>query len=159
MSFTTIDVKKAHLLEDTKDWYLWIEQKKVTALERDVWKFINPSIKRSALPQLLRPEPPTPSTVHPPIQGSTTPTAYSHLTVDEKEEYQCLNERYTIDERRYEQQEHALAAMRTVIHNTTKKDLLIYLIGCDTAYDMLVKLKTRFCPNDKIMERNLIEEY
>jgi hypothetical protein len=159
MSFTAIDVKNAHLLGDTKDWYLWIEQKKVTALERDIWKFINPSIERSALPKLTRPERPTPSLVHPPIQGSSIPTAYSHLTIDEKEEYKSLREDYAIDEKEYKQKEHALAAMRTVIFNTVKKDFLTYLIGCDTAYDMLVKLKTRFCPNDKIRERSLIEQY
>jgi hypothetical protein len=87
------------------------------------------------------------------------PTVYSRLSTDEKEQLRQLQADYTYDRKEYDRKRKALAEIRIRIVETIKGDYVAYTHKCNTVYDILVKLKDRIAPTDKIRERDLIEQY
>lgn len=71
---------------------------------------------------------------------------YSDLTADQKEELRILQQDYRYEVRRLETKGEALQDLCGKIQETTKKDFLPYTFGCESAYDMVVKLKASFAP-------------
>jgi hypothetical protein len=141
-----------------KDWDDWIEVIRTTALAADIWDIINPN-KSAAnilqLTQLIRPEP---SNVKPPAAGQP-PTAFSQLSTDEKEQLQQLQSDYNYDRKEYNRKRKTLAEIRVRIVESIKRDYVAYTHKCETVHDILVKLKDRIAPTDKIRKRELIEQY
>ena len=87
------------ILKDNRDWIKWLEITKTTALEDDVWQYIDLLVARDKLPQLKPPEQPLPGHIKPPADNAkgNSPTeaqikavAYSKLSVDEKEHLKNL---------------------------------------------------------------------
>jgi hypothetical protein len=70
-----------------------------------------------------------------------------------------LQSDYNYDWKEYDCKRRALADIRKQIVETIKQDYVSYTHKCDTVYDILVKLKDRIAPTDKIRERELIEQY
>jgi hypothetical protein len=87
------------ILKDNRDWIKWPEITKTTALEDDVWQYIDLLIARDKLSLLEPPEQPLPRHVKPPADNAegNPPTeaqikavSYSKLSVDEKEHLKNL---------------------------------------------------------------------
>jgi len=146
------------ILNGMKDWDDWIEVNRTTALASDIWDLINPDELKANIPQLTQPTRPEPSDVKPPEVGQL-PTAYSMLSTDEKEQLRLLQSDYTYDRKEYDRKRKALADIRIRVVETIKRDYVSYTHKCATVHDMLVKLKDRIAPTDKIRERQLIEQY
>ena len=49
--------------------------------------------------------------------------------------------------------------LQTKIQETVKQELLVYTFKCDTAYDMLVRLKNRLAPTDIACEQEVLLEW
>ena len=90
------------VLNTPSDWEDWIEVIQTRAQAAGIWGYVDPSIKKDNLPNLIEPELPTASTVN-----SAKPT-FASLSEDEKEELKLLCFKYKHDLAKYEQQEIAL---------------------------------------------------
>jgi hypothetical protein len=146
------------ILNGMKDWDDGIKVIWTTALGADIWDLINPNELKANIPQLTQPTRPEPSDIKRPAAGEP-PTVYSRLSTDEKEQLRQLQADYTYDRKEYDRKRKALAEIRIRIVETIKRDYVAYTHKCNTVYDMLVKLKDRIAPTDKIRERDLIEQY
>jgi hypothetical protein len=141
-----------------KDWDDWIEVIRTAALGADIWDLINPNKSRTAVQRLEQPLRPEPSAVAPPIEGQPT-TTFSQLSTDEKEQFRQLQADYNYDRKEYDRKRKALADIRIRIVESLKRDYISYSHNCDSVHDLLVKLKERIAPTDKIRERELIKLY
>jgi hypothetical protein len=61
---TTVQ-KIAIILNSPSDWEIWIDMIRNRAKITDVWKFIDPAVKKENLPTLTRPALPLPQNVNP----------------------------------------------------------------------------------------------
>jgi hypothetical protein len=152
MSTTTSRV----ILNGMEDWDDWIEVIRAAAIGADIWDLINPN---SGIPKVLEePKRPEPRDVHPENPG-LPPTPFSALSTDEKEQLRTLQFDYSYDRKAYDRKKRALANVRIRIIESIKRDYFSCTHNCETVYDILVKLKDRFSPMDKIREQELIEDY
>jgi hypothetical protein len=145
-------------LNGIKDWDDWIEVIRTAALGADIWDLINPSKSKTSIQRLEPPLRPEPLDVKPPVAGQP-PTTFSKLSVDEKEQLRQLQSDYNYDRKEYDRKRKALADVRIRIVESLKRDYISYTHNCETVHDLLVKLKERIAPTDKIWERELIEQY
>ena len=141
-----------------KDWDDWIEVIRTTALGADIWDLIDPGKPKASIPALALPIRPEPSHIKPPEAGQAA-TTYSQLSTDEKEQFRQLQTDYNYDRKEYDRKRKALADIRVRIVETIKRDYVSYTYKCESVHDILVKLKDRLAPTDKIRERELIEQY
>jgi len=141
-----------------KDWDDWIEVIRTTALGADIWELINPNKSKAQIKSLTQPVRPEPADIRPPADGEVT-TAYSDLSTDEREQLRQLQSDYNYDRKEYDRKRRALADIRKQIVETIKRDYVSFTHKCDTVHDILVRLKDRIAPTDKIRERELIEQY
>ena len=81
------------------------------------------------------------------------------LTDREFEEYKILQHEWAAEKKEYQKKEEALIQLRAKIQETVKRELLVYTFKCETAYDMLVRLKNRLAPTDIAREQELICEW
>ena len=102
-SGTPVANVSAVILRDNRDWIKWLEITKTTALEDDVWQYIDPSVARDKLPQLEPPEQPLPGYIkppaedakgNPPMEAQIKAVPYSKLSVDEKEHLKNLQREF-----------------------------------------------------------------
>ena len=91
------------ILRDNRDWIKWLEITKTTALEDDVWQYIDPLVAKDKLPLLEPPEQPLPGHIRPPAEDAegNAPTeaqikavSYLKLSVDEKEHLKNLQRKF-----------------------------------------------------------------
>jgi hypothetical protein len=141
-----------------KDWDDWVEVIRTAALGADIWDLINPNKSKTQIKSLAQPLRPEPADIKPPAEGEVT-TAYSQLSTDEKEQLRQLQADYNYDRKEYDRKRKALADIRIRIVESLKRDYISYTHRCESVYDLLVKLKERIAPTDKIRERELIEQY
>ena len=137
------------ILNGMKDWDDWIEVICKAALAADIWDLINPSKPQTEIQPLTQPLRPEPSDIKPPTDGELT-THYSSLSADEKEQFRQLQADYNYDRKEYDRKRKALADISIRIVETIKRDYVSYTHQCDTAYEMLVKLKERVALTNKI---------
>lgn len=100
---------------------------------------MNPETPKHTLPTLTEP-------IEPDIPASD----------DGLERYQIRYQRYIAQRKRYD----TLKQFRSTIQGTVElTTVLPYTFGCDTAYEMMVKLKARFAPTDLSREKETILKY
>ena len=130
------------VLTGQADWDNWFKVTKNVAVAQDIWTYVNPDTSRETLPVLLRPTQPLIP------QSSSDPDNPIDL-------YRIRYQRYTADMEKYK----TLQLFMTRIQETISTNVLSYTINCDTAYDMLVKLKVRFAPTDKTRRAEMLVKY
>lgn len=145
------------VLTTPKDWHEWIEIVRTVAIGLGVWEFMNPNTLKAQLPTLAQPIRPLPEHVR--TSTRSTPTTFSILSDDEKEEYRNLQEDYRRDLRLFDKRTEGLGKMRAEIQRSVARQHLSYTFDCDSAYDMIVKLQKRFSPTTEARERELIARY
>jgi hypothetical protein len=136
-----------------KDWDDWIEVIHTTALGADIWDHINPNKEKDTLQDLILPPKPELKDI------KANATAYLELSIDEREQYRQLQSDYSYERKEYERKRKALVDIRAEIIKTIKRDFISYTHNTETVYDLLVKLKERIAPTDKIRKRELITTY
>lgn len=136
-----------------KDWDDWIEVIHTTALGADIWDCINPNKEKDTIQALILPPKPDLKDI------KANATAYSELSTDEREQYRQLQSDYNYERKEYDRKRKALADIRAEIIKTIKQDFISYTHNTETVYDLLVKLKERIAPTDKIHKRELITVY
>ena len=165
---STSTTRSQVVLSSSEDWDKWIELIKTAALKAKVWTFVDPDTSKQQLPELVAPTRPSPGDVKESSTDSNTPEGtqtigsivkYSQLSEDEKQQLLLLQKDYEFDRKKFQQQEEALNDLRIRIQETVKRDYLSYTFKCNSAYDMLVKLKQRFAPLDNAQKRELIAEW
>ena len=143
----------AIILNGPNDWDEWIGVIKSKAIGTKIWEYINPSTAKAELSNLTEPNYPLSSDVNP---AKTDP---DELSGAEKEQLKRLQAEYKRKISLYERQDTALGNLRTYIQETISRSYLTYTLDCDTAYDMLVKLKQRVAPTDRAREAEMINKY
>jgi hypothetical protein len=143
---------------------------KTTAYELDVWQFMDPSKKPGQIPVLEASIEPCPGIVKPPTTTVGTaalviwnPTEaqirdvkYSTQSEDEREQLrqQLYRRNYEFDRALYYKRREAIGRTRTRIVDTIE-DNTTYISGIESPHQILIKLKNRFSPTDKIRELEL----
>src|ERR1700730_10239084 len=123
------------------------------ALGADIWDYINPDKEKDTVPTLIQPPKPRLADIK---AGATT---YSELSTDEREQLRQLQSDYNYERKEYDRKRKALADIRVEIIKSIKRDFISYTHNTETVYDLLVKLKDRIAPTDKIRKRELITAY
>jgi tRNA A37 threonylcarbamoyladenosine synthetase subunit TsaC/SUA5/YrdC len=70
-----------------------------------------------------------------------------------------LQSDYSYERKEYDWKRKALADIRAEIIKSIKRDFISYTYNTETVYNLLVKLKERIAPIDKIRKRELITVY
>ena len=125
------------------DWDIWIDMIKNKAKVAGIWKYIDPSIKVTDLPEFTRPVMPQPKNIDP------AKTQMNQLNSNELEQLKALREEWKIQNHEYKQQKTITNSMHTLVHETISKAYYIYLINKDTLHKMLSALKERIAPTDR----------
>ncbi|POS84372.1 protein phosphatase 2A regulatory subunit PR55, partial [Erysiphe pulchra] len=146
------------VLKSKVDWEPWVELIQTSANEYDVWKFVNPMVKKENLAVLTEPKKPTYSDVKASTEQNTS-IAYSSLSPDEKEEFRQLKEDYNTEKKQYREQQLALGRLRIKIQESVDVAYLPYTYKCETVHDMLVKLSDRFAPTDNIRRQEVLSDW
>ncbi len=140
------------VLTGPKDWVKWKEITKSTASKEDIWQYLDPDTDEGALPTLIEPEMPTPSSVKLDILVTPTntpgftpnstqasspqtltnapptyrPPKFSKLDADEREELKTFREGWSYNRKLYDRQAEALRGRARVIQGTIDPKFLIY---------------------------------
>jgi hypothetical protein len=147
------------ILQDHKDYPKWIELKKTAALKYDIWRYCDPSINRANLELLRMLVRPKPSDVRTTLEEGESQVTLATLSTNEREFFRIIMEDYMRERKTYDKQVEALADLRSQIQETVHADNLRYTFNCDTAYDMLSKLKARFAPSDREKQQEVIAQW
>src|SRR5436190_8605978 len=115
----------------------WISNIRRLAISADIWDHINPDT-HDVIP-LNKPGFPTYSLV------KAGATAFSSFTLEEQEEWQRINRRYTEDNDDYKRKRRAMNDLMVRIQDTIDKKGISYIAKCDTIHQILQKLKSRYC--------------
>jgi hypothetical protein len=111
------------------------------------------------LPTLQAPTEPQFEDVCPQIDGNTDPITLIDLNANQLSRFNFLISQFNIKEKKYYAKKALIDDMRHQIQQTVQVEHFVYTTGCETTYDVLVNLKTRFEPSTTIRERQLIREY
>jgi hypothetical protein len=151
----------AVVLAKPEDWYPWIELVETAALKHKIWDFIDPATHRDILPKLIMPQEPTYSDVRPPSENEPARlSTFEDLTAGQVNRFQYLQTRFLTTEKRFLVQEQALLDIREQIQGSVSLEAAFnYTMHCPHPYDMLIKLKARFCPSTRQREQQLRAEY
>ena len=150
--------KSLIILRTGNDWKPWIELMKTSALEYDIWKFVDPDIEVEDIPIFKEPEAPTPNDVKAPSEGRIK-TRFAELSADEKEEYYSLKEEYKTNHKRWNDQSLALGKLRTKIQESIDVTNLTFTYDCESAQKMLRNLANHFAPTDDIRRQEILLEW
>ena len=123
------------------------------ALGADIWDYINPDKEKDIVPtliQLLKLELANIKV------GATT---YLELSIDKREQLWQLQSNYNYERKEYDRKRKAFVDIWVEIIKSIKRDFISYTYNTKTIYDLLVKLKDRIAPIDKIYKRELISTY
>ena len=146
---TTVQV----ILSTTSDWRPWFQTIRTASIQADIWKFVNPDTPESELPICEEPEEPTCRSVNP------TVTAYRDLNDHEREELRDLKATYKRRYKEYREQKSALGLLIKRIQESVDRKQHYLLEDLDTPYQMLISLKKRLSPTQKVRERDLASNY
>lgn len=129
---------------DYDDWYTVIQ---AMARGEEIWDYVNPETASD-----LRPK------VEPPVEPKVTdvdPNAVSlrYMTASQREEYMLLYQIYLREDDQYRVLKKALAKFPAKIIKGLSSSILSHIRGCTTAYDILVRLQSRFEPTDKVRKQ------
>ncbi|KUJ22453.1 uncharacterized protein LY89DRAFT_299450 [Mollisia scopiformis] len=170
------------ILSGNPNWIPWKEVTKTTAIEVDVWKYMDPDVNEPTMvPILAEPIKPTPSTIKNDIiitpastrtatpgtahsiptttPAVTRPAKFSDLDQDEREELRSLREEYAYKMKKYDRQVEALRAMEAHIQNTIDPKLLIYTYNCPNAWKMMHNLKMECAPTDYSRKKTILGKW
>jgi hypothetical protein len=92
---------------------------------------------------LIKPEFPTYN------QVKSIATIFAELNASEKEEWQCINCQYSEQNNEYKGKRRALSELVGRIQDTIDKRSISYIAQCDTPYQMLRKLKSKYCATEE----------
>ena len=146
------------ILNGMKDWDDWMGVIRTMALGADVWDTLDPNKSEQDIKVLRAPTRPVISDVK--VAASGQPLVlYSELDTDEREHFRQLQSDYMYDRREYDQKRKALEDIRIKIIESIKRDYITYTYNCTTVRSLLLILKDRIAPIDKIRERELIKQY
>jgi hypothetical protein len=169
-SVSTISV----ILNGPADWVPWLECLKTVATTAKIWEYVNPDLPVRT--EWIEPQRPTPTMVRSlfspnSVLGLDTPSTstmqsmdgtavtYGQLTAEEREYYRQVQEEYMYERKKYDKRDEALDSLRSTIQKTINRELLPYTYKCNTPYEMLTKLKTRFAPTDRGRELKVTDKW
>jgi hypothetical protein len=92
-------------------------------------------------------------------QVKSTATTFAKLNISEKEEWQYINCQYTEQNDEYKCKKRALSKLVRRIQDTTDKRGISYIVQCDTPYQMLRKLKSKYCTTEETREIELAAKF
>jgi hypothetical protein len=159
MSSSTTNIKLSIILIGEENWHDYIDGVETVGRKSDIWDYINPNTPRLALPTLQAPKEPQFEDVHPRTDDDTDPITLNDLNANQLGRFNFLISQFNIKEKKYYAKKALIDDMRYQIQQTVQVDHFVYTTGCETTYDILVNLKTRFEPSTTIRERQLIREY
>ena len=119
----------------------------------DIWKYIDLSTIEEDIPPFLRPTRPTYSMVR------ATATTYGDLDAAEREEWVWLNREYAEENDEFKRKKKSLTELVARIQDTVSQKALSHISSCDTAYEMLSKLKAKYCPTEDICKIELVAKF
>ena len=92
-------------------------------------------------------------------QVKATATTFAELNLSEKEEWQRINRQYTEQNDEYKRKRRALSELVRRIQDTIDKRGISYIAQCDTPYQMLRKLKSKYCATEETRENELAAKF
>src|SRR5438270_6780560 len=122
-------------------------------MSADIWDHINPDTESDDVIPLNKPGFPTYSLV------KAGATAFSSFTLEEQEEWQRINRRYTEDNDDYKRKRKAMNNLMGRIQDTIDKKGISYIAKCDTIHQILQKLKSRYCATEETREIELAAKF
>ena len=131
------------VLNGPTDWDEWIGIVKIKAKTGEIWKYMDSSTEKTAIPALQEPDFPMPADVN------NQKIRIADLTPDKKEELQTLRQQYKKKSKKYEQQKTALANLKIHIQETISHSYLQYTLKCENTYKMLAALKQCIASTDQ----------
>lgn len=142
------------ILDKQSDWHSWLFVRKDSAIALDVWKYMDPSVKKEDVP--AEPTEPTPPALASYKQGATS---LAHLEKDDRDTYRWEYEEYKEKLAKYEKHKKSLTTMNSEIGKTVAKRHLFLLKDETTPYDRMTKLKLHFAPTDSTRKREVAAKY
>jgi hypothetical protein len=142
--------KTSIILTNTETWDDWFGNIRRIALSADIWNLINPDTDEAVL---IRPEFPSYGQVKP------TATTFAELNASEREEWQRINRQYTEQNDEFKQKRKALNGLVGRIQDTIDRRGISYIAQCDTPYQMIRKLKSRYCATEETREVELAAKF
>ena len=142
--------KTSIILTDADKWDDWLGNVRRIALSADIWEHIDPS-KDEAL--LIKPPLPIYG------QVKATATTFAEFTADEKEEWHRLNQHFAEENDSYKRKRKAMNDLVGRIQDTVDMKGISYLANCDTLYEMLKKLRTKYSVTEETREIELAAKF
>jgi len=145
------------ILKGPNDWKAWIETIKATSLSGEIWEFVNPDLPAEEVKSLVEPVRPSLAAVRaenqPEDEAVLSQADYIKLRFSE------LQSAYSYDRRLYDTRYEAIKDLRIKILETIRIEFHLYTYDCTIVYDMLVRLKQRFQPSDRVQIQELITKW
>jgi hypothetical protein len=141
------------ILSTSADWREWFQVIKASANNAKIWQYVNPDTDADSLPILTEPTNPTLQSINEAATNFSSLTDKEQLELKEqRKEYKRL---YTI----YEKKDDSLVKLNEKIQESIDRRNLYLIEGKYQPYEMLVALKERLAPTERVRERALIAEY
>jgi hypothetical protein len=141
------------ILSKSQDWQRWYHLIKTGAINAEIWEYVNPDTTEASLPKLTAPIEPTVSSVR------DTATSYDNLDDNLKLQLRDLKESFKRHYKEYREKKVAIANLVKRIQETVDERQHYLLEDLTDPYSMLVALKERLSPTQKIRERDTATAY
>lgn len=143
----------AVILTGRQDWDKWYEMLKTVAQGKEIWDYIDPEKTRE---KLLTLDPP----VKPEVKDIDAAVgSLAELNAGNRELYRMLYQVYISEMQDFKRRQESVSMFRAHIQATIADSILSYTFNCETAYDMLVKLKDAFAPTALGREQEVLLRY
>jgi hypothetical protein len=143
-----------------KDWELWYELIKTTAIKLRVWKHVNPDVDETERTKPVMPELTLQSTTTTPDSTQESSTLREATIAPNGEGFRTALEEFKYERKRYDDEVDGINEMAVQIQSSIEKDFIEYTMYCDSdPYQMLKKLKSRFAPTDRGRELDLLNDW
>ena len=141
------------ILSTSSDWVEWFELIKTGAIQAEIWDFVNPNTNEDDLRTCSEPDEPTVASV---MEGAR---GYKDLDEYQREDLKDLKERYKRKYKEYREKKTALAALVKRIQETVDRKHHYLLKDQTTPNLMLIALKKRLSPTERVRKRDLLTAY
>jgi len=141
------------ILSKSQDWQRWYQLIRTGAVNADIWEYVNPDTTEPILPKLTAPIEPTVSSV------KAAATSYADLDENLTLQLRDLKESFKRHYKEYREKKAAIAALVKRIQETVDERNHYLLEDLTTPHEMLVALKERLSPTQKIRERDVAAAY
>ena len=141
------------ILSKSQDWQRWYHLIKTGAINAEIWEYVNPDTTEASLPKLTAPIEPTVSSVR------DTATSYDNLDDNLKLQLRDLKESFKRHYKEYREKKVAIANLVKRIQETVDERQHYLLEDLTDPHNMLVALKERLSPTQKIRERDTATAY